>query len=441
MTDTTSHNLSSIQWGKLGSYDAYIWGEAKSIDRVKYRAIIYYPGQRTDEDAITGCSCQFPDCRHLEALSVAYRTEPDSFTQAQKLPDFVREWSKNLPDDVGEGDFVIVNERTRKEILHSELQKQARQRQRQETMQKQLQNLSRWLQTMLRDGLSTAHFQDYLIWQDQATQAANAHMKGVSRILRRIAYVCKHQPMGWVDDVRHDVSYLQLLIDAFTQFDQLSEAQQGDLRQVVGWNFKHDNIPDQYYVTDVWQPLSVEDLPQTYDKVTGRRVWLYGLQTERNAVLVEFAYKRAYFEPYGEDGNVFKACLMYYPSAYPLRAVVKDHMLTLGKERTYQGYANLAAFETAYRQSLSLNPWLDAFPVLLNNVQLAYLEGRWYLVDDEQRMLLLADTDERLWKVAGKFTNRRSTAFVIWNGTYASYRWLGSPDYQLKDMRLERWKP
>ncbi len=102
------------------------------------------------------------------------------------------------------------------------------------------------------------------------------------------------------------------------------------------------------------------------ERLRVQRTWLWGLETGRPALLLDFAPPGAPLEPRPAPGMALEASLAFHPSATPLRALVAEGGdLDLAPGEFGSGGANEALRTVA--AAVASNPWLDEWPVVLRS--------------------------------------------------------------------------
>src|SRR4029079_11078341 len=114
-------------------------------------------------------------------------------------------------------------------------------------------------------------------------------------------------------------------------------------------------------VRDRWIVLTRVVIEQ--ERLRVQRTWLWGVETGRPALLLDFAPRGAPLEPRPAPGMAMDAALAFHPSATPLRALVAES----GGIDAAPGAFGSGGAGDALRSAaaaIAANPWLEEWPVV-----------------------------------------------------------------------------
>ena len=114
--------------------------------------------------------------------------------------------------------------------------------------------------------------------------------------------------------------------------------------------------------------------------LTTRRIWLRGAATGRAALLLSFGAAGRTPELSLPVGRVLDAELAYHPGALPLRAVLGTRHGERAGGAVPPGVTVGEAL-SGYGRALGDDPWLDDYPVVLEQVLPIPTAGGWQLAD------------------------------------------------------------
>jgi hypothetical protein len=283
-----------------------------------------------------------------------------------------------------------------------------------------LKELRLWLSDLIRHGFTSPQVKSYGYWDRMAARMVDAQASAVARRLRQIASIPMQGQAEWAARLLDEVSRLYLLADSYRRIDSLPTDLQEDLRTAIGWTHKKEELLALPALRDGWRVVG--QWIEGDESLRMRRVWLFGKRTEQSALILDFAPGRAAFEESYMTGQIYDAELVYYPSAFPQRVLVKQIFSITTPDANHDnlsGYANATALLEQYANALAANPWLERIPFILNNVILAQCPDGWALYDIESRMLpikLLGTAASCLWVFLAQSGGHPTTAMGEWDG-------------------------
>ncbi|MEO8395402.1 MAG: SWIM zinc finger family protein, partial [Chloroflexota bacterium] len=110
----------------------------------------------------------------------------------------------------------------------------------------------------------------------------------------------------------------------------------------------------------------------------------------------------------------FEGDLIYYPSHYPQRALIRERRKTLPPQPMIDG-ETIPALLTTYAAALSRQPWLNLFPMLLRDVYPLRTETGWIVRDAEGHALSIGQYVENGWKLLALSGGYPLTVFGEWD--------------------------
>ena len=179
---------------------------------------------------------------------------------------------------------------------------------------------------------------------------------------------------------------LYLLAAAWTRIEALPAEAQADVRAHLGWATTEAELGDVPGVDDTWTVIG--QIMEEEERLRVRRTWVRGAESGRSALLLHFAAGTAPFaEMLPPVGDSLAGELAFFPGSYAQRAIVRSRRegesppraapaLPPGERRLVAAVGTLAA-------ALSLDPWTERVPLILNGV-IPEKAGAGWLVRDEQ---------------------------------------------------------
>jgi len=288
--------------------------------------------------------------------------------------------------------------------------------------------LEQRLTDLLRGGLATADRTGYALWEETAARMVDAQAPGLAGRVRELGTIPGSGP-GWPVRLLEECGLLHLLDTAWLGRERLPDPLAATVRTRVGLPVSAEGPP----VRDRWLVLAQYDTPD--GRLTTRRIWLYGRESGRTALLLSFGAMGRAPELALPVGVTIDAELTPYPGG-GLRADLGRQFAppaaapgTPVPDTPPPGGSTAAAL-AAYGEALRGDPWLDAWPVTLRDVIPVPSEGGWQLADAEGASALplssAALSRPGLWKlvalsgggpvtVFGELGHRGFDPFAAWD--------------------------
>ena len=143
--------------------------------------------------------------------------------------------------------------------------------------------------------------------------------------------------------------------------DQLPEDLRADVRSLVGWNVKEDELDPANAVEDRWLVIG-QRIDDRGDIVTAR-TFLLGETSGRIGLHLAFGVGAAPPTLLAVPGQAFRATVTFYPSATPLRVAVQPPIAPDGEATAIPRSTTLAAVVEDHGARLARNPFAGAWPV------------------------------------------------------------------------------
>jgi hypothetical protein len=394
------------KWPSLGADDSALWGECQGSGKKPYQTRVDFNGPAYK------CTCpsrKFP-CKHTLGLLYLYAADPQLF-KSSDAPGWVTEWLASRQKQQEKRQKRIE----KKGAVSDPQAKAKREEQRRKRIQSGLKDLNLWLGDIVRHGLSELESKSESHWEEQAARLVDAQSPGLAAFIRSMAAIVNRGQKNWPEDVLAVMGKLKLIIEGFSRFDSLSEGLQSDLRAVLGWPLEKDEVLGGPGQTDTWDVLGII-LTET-DKLREQRIWLRGRNCGRFAMILNFAFGTQPLEIRLTPGIATDAELVYYPSDFPLRALIKSDMENLRQLSDFSGFANFEAAFSAFSDALAGNPWLIRFPMSVENVRVCFRDGQFILRDSENRELLLPQHFHQGWELVSISGGHPISVFGEWENS------------------------
>lgn len=408
------------QWRFLRYSGDSLWGECQGSDANPYQTQV-----DLTEPAFK-CTCpsrKFP-CKHGVALLLLYAESRDTFAESSEPPDWVTNWitarrdrQAQRPEDDG---FSLVPPPVAAPKASSDSGRAKRVSARESKVARGIDDLDLWLADLIRAGLGEANRKPYSYWDAMGARLIDAQAPGLARRVRELAGVAS-RAVGWQDTLLERLAQLRLISQGYRNLESLPPDLQADVRTAVGFTVKSEELLSLPGVQDLWQVLGVRVTEE--DKLRVQRAYLYGTHSARVALLLSFNPVGAPLAPESlfAAGTAFVGELVWYPSAYPIRAQIRERAESVaplpGSGFPSQGADALAA---TFADALAKVPWIDAIPAYLNPARLETTVGdtsRWQFRDSENRIVPMRPTDSAAaWAFVAESGGHPSLFFGEWDG-------------------------
>ncbi|MBK8568042.1 MAG: hypothetical protein IPN76_33205 [Saprospiraceae bacterium] len=396
------------RWHTLEGNGRAIWGTLGD-PADPYRTAVDFEGM--------GFRCTCPvrrlPCKHGIGLLLLFTKANHVFQLQDNPPDWLADWLKKRSEKTAKpSNDVPLSRSPEAETALSEQRKLNREK-RMSQMAAGLAELEGWLLDLFRQGLATLEGQAGSYFNDLAARMVDAKLGTLARRIRQLPMLMAEA--DWHEKLLAEIGDIYLLLRAFQRLDTLPEPMQDDLLSLAGVNLKKEDVLSQTGVQDNWL-LAGQTFEEEDANLLARRIWLVGEKTEKTALLLDFSWGGAGFELAFKPGTVLRAEVVFYPSAYPQRALLKSFEHSSEPFSLRNGHPTLAAFANAYADGLAENPWLGRFPSFLEGVVPVFHQKKFMLVDADRKQLPLAVTEEFGWKLVALGCGRPIGIFGTWDG-------------------------
>jgi hypothetical protein len=240
----------------------------------------------------------------------------------------------------------------------------ARQRveQREQRVASGMTELDQWLTDQVRQGLAATAREGYPHWDAIAAQMVDAQCPAVAERLRSLA-ATPHTGQGWEGRLLEELALLRLLAKAYGS--EMPPGLRDTVRTRIGFTTRQaDVIATGEKVTDTWLVLGWRDT--TGERIRSRRVWLRGLGTGRQSLVLSFAVTGESLDTSMPPGTMIPMTLAYYPAAVPLRAAVAARADPMPAPTPEAG--TIAELLDDWAAVLARDPWQESWPAIISGV-------------------------------------------------------------------------
>lgn len=400
----------------IGADAGVLWGECQGSGSQPYRVVV------SPEDAGYKCTCpsrKFP-CKHVLAVLWMRVETPARFTPGD-TPQWVQDWMgrrrtgarpagepeggppKPKPSLAAALDTEPDVEKAvdPKAAARAQAQRQRLKADREGEVLAGLDDLDRWTLDQLSQGLAGFAARAEGAIHTLSARLVDAKAGGLAVRLDRIATdLFRVEESRRADFALERLAVVTLIASAYRTQHHLPSALREDVRRAIGWSQRREELladANAPRVMTTWLVAANRSEVQP-DRLRRLETWLLNTAVEEGApqvaVLMDFVPVAggAYGFPF-EPGDSIDGEVVFYPSAAPLRGLLASRKAASKPAEWPRSSPGVGAMLAAYHQRLSALPWLDAWPLLLSNVELRTAgRGRMCVTDGSSCMLPVART-------------------------------------------------
>jgi Family of unknown function (DUF5691)/SWIM zinc finger len=354
------------RWDSAGRSDVAAWGLCKGSGANPYQVAVDIAGPAYK------CSCpsrKIP-CKH--ALGLLFLVADGGAATADPP-----EWAQSWLDGRASRAAAAATRAERP----TEIDPEARAKRiatRERKVAAGIDELDRWLRDLMRRGLDSTRSEGYRFWDAMGARLVDAQAGGLGRSVRGLGSAA-NSGEAWPHLLLEGAGRLHLLAEAYRRADRLPDDLRADVRALVGWNVKEDELDPANAVEDRWLVLG-QRIDDRGDIVTAR-TFLLGQTSGRIALHLAFGVGAAPPTLLAIPGQAFRATLTFYPSSWPLRAAVRPPIEPDGDVTEVRGATTLATVVEEHAARLARNPFTGSWPVVIGDV-VPVLRGDRLLVRD-----------------------------------------------------------
>ncbi|MET9526393.1 SWIM zinc finger family protein [Streptomyces coeruleorubidus] len=380
-------------WSEAGSSDeGTVWGLCKGSGSKPYQTVV-------DIADASGpaykCSCpsrKFP-CKHALGLLLLW-AGGDAAVPTGEAPEWAGQWiagrrkrteEKKAADSSGSPSGSADPEAARR-----------RAERRVERVTAGAVELEQRLADLMRAGLATAEQSGYGLWEETAARMVDAQAQGLAGRVRELGAIPSTGP-GWPVRLLEECALLHLLGQGWLRRERLPEALAATVGSRIGLPASADGPP----VRDRWLVLAQYDTADT--RLTTRRIWLYGADSDRTVLLLSYGAAGRAPELALPVGLALEAEVSAYPGGGRLRVALGEQFAPPAPTVIRPQGVTTSQAAARYGDALRGDPWLESVPVTLGRVVPTPNGDSWQLADaDEDAALPLtpsARSRRGLWRL------------------------------------------
>ncbi|MEW2073170.1 MULTISPECIES: SWIM zinc finger family protein [unclassified Streptomyces] len=379
-------------WSGAGSSgEGTVWGLCEGSGSTPYRTVV-------DVADVSGpayhCSCpsrKFP-CKHALGLLLLW-SGGDGAVPRGEAPEWAEQWIAGRRGRAGQERAEGPSSSSGSAGPEAARRRAER---RAERVTAGAVELEQRLADLLRGGLAAAEQSGYGLWEETAARMVDAQAPGLAARVRELGALAGTGPGGPVR-LLEECALLHLLGRGWLRRERLPEGLAATVRSRIGLPASADGPA----IRDRWLVLAQYDTADS--RLTTRRVWLYGTDSGRTALLLSYGAAGRAPELALPVGLALDAELSAYPGAGQPRMALGERFAPPAPTDVRPPGTTTTRAAAGYGEALRDDPWLDSVPVTLDRVVPAPDGDGWQLADaDEDAALPLtpaARSRPGLWRL------------------------------------------
>jgi hypothetical protein len=371
------------KWASRGADEKAIWGECQGSGSKPYQTVIDLT------DPAFKCSCpsrKFP-CKHGIALGLLYVRQSNAFTE-QEAPAWVTEWLHKRAQK--EEKKVEKKDRPVAEAAQAK-----RQQAREQKVADGIEELLIWIKDMVRNGIIHIPAKSYDYCDGMAKRMIDAQSPGLAGMIRGLGNINFFRE-GWQSVFIDSLLNIYLVAKGYQNKETLDPLIVQDLRNWIGFTSSQEELKGQEGISDTWLVLGKQVSEE--DNLTVERNWLYGIHTNQYALILQFIIRGQGATLLLTPGMYIEAELVYYPSAAPLRALIKRQTGTTAKtpQHLFRSWHEVARAEASVCAAF---PVRSERPYAIKEIIPVQYNDGWWLKDTHNNLVAIKEDFSGIWKL------------------------------------------
>ncbi len=390
----------SSKWVKLEQSDRAAWGECKGSGKLPYQT------QVDLKNIAFKCTCpsrKFP-CKHGLGLLLIYGRDNKSFKQNSE-PDWVINWLDKRNEKAEKKEEKKVKQEA------DPVAQAKRQENRLKRVSDGADELMLWIKDIVRNGLLTIPSKDPSYFENMAKRMVDAQAPGLANMVRELGNINFFRE-GWQTEFLDQLVRIYLVISGLARMDYLPNELQEEIKNELGFTQNQDSLKAEQGIRDQWIVLAKQVTKE--DNLTTERNWLYGTASNRFALVLQFYVRSQIPEVNLLPGSTIDAELVFFKGLNPLRALVKvQYGITQG--HLVKGHLTFRELAESVSKQISITPFIDSIPIIIEDVELVASEKQWLLKDSHGSTVNIDPSFKGLWKLLALSGGHKMKLFALGN--------------------------
>ncbi len=398
------------KWPGLGRAEGLVWGECQGSGRTPYQVAVDLDGP--------ACKCTCPSrkfpCKHGLGLLFLVVEQP-AVIETGDPPPWAADWRAARRAKAEKTTAASAGKAEKKNRPMDAESAAKRTTRRLGQMREGGAELALWLADQVRQGLAAWPQQPAAFFRGIAARMVDAKAPGLAAEIARLETLIRSGD-GWPQRVLGQLGRMHLLTEDLRRFETLPAPVQADLRAWLGWPLDQEEVlAAAAPVVDEWD--LVGQVFTEHDRLWERRTWLLGRNSAKPALLLDYRHGQRHFAVPLPVGASFQTDLAFYPSAWPLRALLIDPSprITGPAREPVAAHPDFAAALAERARALAVNPWLLAYPCAVAGVVPVRRGNVWRLRDAMGAELPLRVAERDAWALLAVSGGQPIPVFGEWS--------------------------
>lgn len=387
------------KWLSKGINETAIWGECQGSGSKPYQT------QIDTSNLSFKCSCpsrKFP-CKHGLGLMFLHCNHPNIFTD-NLPPRWVAEWLEKRNDHA-------EKKTAQKEKPIDEIAQAKRLNAREELIADGSAELLLWMKDLVRNGILDLPEKGTVIFDHLAKRMVDAKAPGLSLLVKKLGNINFYKE-GWQSFFVSQLSQIYLVITGFKNRGNINTLLGEDIKSNIGFTYSQETLKEQKGTVDNWLVLGKQ--VNEDDTITTERNWLYGTQSKQYALVLQFSIRGQGIAFSLTPGLYIQAELVFFPSAVPLRAIIKNQT-TSNSIAAVQSFGNWMEVFCSLTKMNASCPLAGYRPFLVQQLHPVMESNHWWLKDATNHIVQLPENFPGLYKLLSLSGGKALDMFVIEN--------------------------
>ncbi|WP_437071322.1 SWIM zinc finger family protein [Streptomyces sp. enrichment culture] len=358
-------------WSETGSGDeGAVWGLCESGDSRPYRTAVDLASPSGPAFTCTCPSRKLP-CKHALGLLLLWADGDGDAVPRGQAPQWAGQWLEEMREEREERKSGADEASSAGKPSDPEAARRRAER-RAERITAGVTELEQRLGDLVRGGLAAAEQAGYGMWEETAARMVDAQAPGLAARVRELGATVSSGP-DWPSRLLEECALLHLLDQGWLHRERLPPALTATVRSRVGQTAAPEGPP----VRDRWLVLAQYDTADP--KLTTRRIWLYGTESDRTALLLSYGAAGRVPELALPVGTELDAELSAHPASP--RCALGERFSPPEPSAVRPPGVTVTRAVARYGEALRDDPWLESVPVTLDHVVPTPDGDAWQLAD------------------------------------------------------------